>query len=54
MLLEDINTSKNKELLYYNYDFFELDEVSVDEFLVEFRFVKNDVYQLSEALQSFS
>ena len=50
MLLEDINTSKNKELPYHNYGFFELDKLSDDEFLVEFRFLKNDVYQLAEPL----
>ena len=50
MLLEDINTSKNKELPYYNYVYFELDKLSDDECLVEFRFLKNDVYQLAETL----
>ena len=34
--------------------FLDLDKLSDDEFSVEFRFLKNDVYQLSEALQSFS
>ena len=43
--LEDINTSKNKELPYYNC--FELDKLSDDKCLVEFRFLKNDVYQLA-------
>ena len=43
MLLEDLNTLKNKELAYYNYDFFYLDKLSDDEFLVEFRFLKIDV-----------
>ena len=50
LLLEDINTSKNKELSYHNYDYFELDKPSNDECLVEFRFLKHDVYQLAEAL----
>ena len=50
VLLEDINTSKNKELPYYNYDYFELDKISGDEWLVEFRYLKNDVYQLVGAL----
>ena len=40
--------------IYYNDDFFDSDKLSDDEFLVEFRFLKNDVYQLSETLQSFS
>ena len=30
--------------------FFELDKLSDDECLVEFQFLKNDVYQLAEAL----
>ena len=34
LLLEDINTSKNKEFPYYNFDYFELDEFSDDEWLV--------------------
>ena len=50
LLLEDINTSKNKELSYHNYDCFELDKPSNDECLVEFRFLKYDVYQLAEAV----
>ena len=31
--LVDINTSKNKELPYYNCDYFELDKLSDDEWL---------------------
>ena len=50
MWLEDSSTSRNKELSYYNYDYFELDKPSDDECLVEFRFLQNDVYQLAEAL----
>ena len=50
LCLEDINTSKTKEVPYYNYDYFELDKLSDDECLVEFRFLQNDVYQLAEAL----
>ena len=50
MWLEDSNTSRNKELSYYNYDYFELDKPSDDKCLVEFRFLQNDVYQLAEAL----
>ena len=48
--LKTFSTSKNKELPYYNYDYFELDKLSDDECLVEFRFLKNDIYQLAEAL----
>ena len=33
-----------------NYDHFELDKLSDDECLAEFRFLRNDVYQLAEAL----
>ena len=50
MSLVDINTSKNKEHPYYNCDYFELDKLSDDECLPEFRFLINDVYQLAEAL----
>ena len=50
LLLEDINTSKNKERPYYNYDYFELDKLSDDGCLVGFRFLNIDVYQLKEAL----
>ena len=50
MLLEDINTSKNKGLPYYNYVYFELDKLSDNQCLAEFRFLKNHVYQLAEAL----
>ena len=48
--VEDMSTSKDKELSYYNYDYFELDKLSDDECLVRFRFLKNGIYQLAEAL----
>ena len=35
---------------YYTYDYFELDKLSDDGCLVEFRFLNIDVYQLKEAL----
>ena len=35
---------------YDNIDYFEADKLSDDECLVEFRFLKNDVHQLAEAL----
>ena len=49
-MLEDINTLKNKELPYYNYNYFELDKLSEDECLVEFRYLQNNVYQLAEVV----
>lgn len=50
LLLEDIITSKNRVFPYCNNDYFELDKLSDGECLVEFRFLKNDVHQLAEAL----
>ena len=47
--LDAINTSKNTELHYYNYDF-EVDKLSDDKCLVEFRSPKNDIYELAEIL----
>lgn len=47
--LDAINTSKNTNLHYYNYDF-EVDKLSDDKCLVEFRSPKNDIYELAETL----
>ena len=49
LLLYDLNTSKNVDLPYYSYDYFDLDKLCDDECKVEFRFQKNDIYQLAEA-----
>ena len=51
LLLYDINKSKNIDLPYWNYDKFNLDLMSDEEAKTEFRFLKNDLHVLSEALQ---
>ena len=47
VLLYDINTAKSPDLPYWNYDPFDLDEMSDDECKCEFRFLRNDVYRLT-------
>lgn len=49
--LYDINSSKNPDFPYWNYQKFDLDTVTDDESKAEFRFYKNDVYFLQEKLQ---
>ena len=49
-MLFDINTAKSPDFPYWNYEAFELDMMSDDKCLVEFRFYKNDVYNLKEVL----
>ena len=51
VLLYDLNTSNNLELPYWSYDQFDLDLLTDDECMSEFRFLKNDVYLLAEVLQ---
>ena len=50
VLLYDLNTSKNPDLPYWNYEPFELDSMEDEECKTEFRFHKNDVYNLVEIL----
>ena len=53
LLLYDLNTSKNPDLPYWNYKMFALDDMTDDdddECLTEFRFLKIDIYALSELL----
>ena len=50
VLLYDINTAKSPDLPYWNYDPFDLDEMSDDECKCEFRFLRNDVYRLIDAM----
>ena len=50
-LLYDINKSKNLDLPYQCYDTFDLDMLCDDECSNEFRFLKNDIFMLAEALQ---
>ena len=47
----DINTSKNRDFEYWIYNAFNLEEISDDDCLAEFRFQKNDIPRLVTALQ---
>ena len=51
LLLYDINTSNSLELPYWKYPYFDLDKMCDDECKAEFRFLKNDIYTLIEALR---
>ena len=51
VLLYDMNSSKNPDFPYWNYEKFNLEFMTDDECKAEFRFYKNDVYVLKEALQ---
>ena len=50
VLLYDIDTAKSPDFPYWNYEAFKLDSTSDDECQGEFRFYKNDVYDLIEVL----
>ena len=50
LLLYDLNKSNNLEIPYWNYEF-HLDSMEDDECLSEFRFLKNDIYVLFDALE---
>ena len=50
VLLYDTVKSRNRDLPYWNYEPFGLDELSDDECQEEFRFLKNDIYLLHEML----
>ena len=49
-LLFDLNTSSNLDYPYWNYEYFELDNLTDPECIAELRFLKNDVYRLAEVL----
>ena len=49
-LLFDLNTSSNLDYPYWNYELFELDNLTDPECIAELRFLKNDVYRLAEVL----
>jgi len=51
ILLYDLNTSKNPDFPYWQYERFELDSLSDDECRAEFRFLKNDIFLLKDVLQ---
>ena len=50
ILLYDLNRSHNPDLPYWNYENFDLDNLSDEECKAEFRFFKNDIYNLQEVL----
>jgi len=50
VLLYDANRSKNPDFPYWNYERFELDKLTNAECNAEFRFYKNDIYKLADAL----
>ena len=50
VLLYDVNKPKNPDLPYTNYDHFDLDKMTDDECETEFRFYKNDIYNLTDVL----
>ena len=47
ILLEPVK-SKNRDLPYWTYPCFDLEKLSNDECLEEFRFMRNDIYELRE------
>ena len=49
-LLYDLNTSKNLDYPYWNYDHFDLDRLSDEECWSSFRFYKRDIYDLKGLL----
>ena len=50
VLLYDLNTSKNLDFPYWNYQMFDLDTWTDDECRADLRFYKADVYRLAAAL----
>ena len=51
LLLYDINKSKNPDFPYWNYERFNLDFLNEDECVANFRFKKNDIYDMKDLLQ---
>ena len=49
-LLYDLNTSKNPDFDYTCYNKFDLNEISDDDVVAKFRFMKNDILRLVRAL----
>ena len=50
VLLYDVNSSKNPDFPYWNYQQFDLDLMTDAECFTEFRFYRNDIYRLVDAL----
>ena len=46
-----MNTSKNLDFPYWQNESFDLDDLCDDECKAEFRFMKNDIYQMKDVLQ---
>ena len=51
VLLYHVNTSKNPDFPYWNYERFDLDKLSDEESKVEFRFYKSDIFELADILR---
>ena len=50
LMLHNLNSSKNPDFPYWNYQKFDLENSSDEECKAEFRFYKNDIYFLKEPL----
>ena len=50
LLLYHVNCPKNPDIPHWSYERFDLDLMTDDECKTEFRFYKNDIYELSEIL----
>ena len=50
LMLYDINNSENLDIPYWKYGRFDFQEYGDDECLANFRFYKNDLYDLADAL----
>ena len=46
-----MNTSKNPDFPYWQYDPFDLDDLCDNECTAEFHFLKNDIHLLKDVLQ---
>ena len=51
LLLYNLNTSASPDFPYWTYDNFDLDSLSDEECKAEFRFYRNDTYQMLDVLQ---
>ena len=51
LLLYNLNTSARPDFPYWTYDNFDLDSLSDGECKAEFRFYRNDIYQMLDVLQ---
>ena len=51
--LYDINTSKILDYPYWNYGKFDLDNLTDEERWTEFRFLKNDLFNLKNVLRIY-